>query len=192
VTDFGVAQEMVMSPADAPVTEPVTKFGGQPVWVERPTWPLSRELGTPMRFVGQVVVPATAEGPQRLAYLFITQDDDEDVEDTWGPEAGENAVICQPGSVAPFLEIASVASGPTVGPDVAVTLVATDDAATSVNHVGGAPVWVQTEETPDGFTFLCQLDAAQLPFWINFGDAGVGYAFVDGASGAGRFLWQGA
>src|SRR5207248_1944325 len=39
-----------------PVTGPVTKFGGQPVWVAGPAWPIS-SLGEPMRFVCQVSVP---------------------------------------------------------------------------------------------------------------------------------------
>jgi len=26
-----------------PITEPVTKFGGQPVWISDPQWPVSRE-----------------------------------------------------------------------------------------------------------------------------------------------------
>lgn len=29
----------------SPITVPVTKFGGQPVWIAEPEWPLSRETG---------------------------------------------------------------------------------------------------------------------------------------------------
>ena len=35
----------------APITEPVSKLGGQPVWVDAPQWPLSRATGKPMSFV---------------------------------------------------------------------------------------------------------------------------------------------
>jgi hypothetical protein len=190
--DLSVAHELLLSPADAPVLGLVTKFGGQPTWAEEPAWPLSGELGTPMRFIGQVAVPAADGGPQRMAYLFITQDDEEDVDGTWEPDSGENALICQPGTVASFIATEPLARGPSVGPDVAAAEVATDDAEASGNHVGGRPGWLQSDETPEGFSFLFQLDATQLPFWVNFGDAGLGYAFVDLATGEGRFLWQSA
>jgi hypothetical protein len=29
-----------------------------------------------------------------------------------------------------------------------------------------------------------------VPFYINFGDAGVGYAFLDASGSRARFLWQ--
>lgn len=35
-----------------------------------------------------------------------------------------------------------------------------------------------------------KLDSTQVPFWINFGDAGIGYAFINGKGTDGRFLWQ--
>ena len=34
-----------------PITTPVTKFGGQPVWIDGPRWPLGRRLERPMRFL---------------------------------------------------------------------------------------------------------------------------------------------
>jgi uncharacterized protein YwqG len=192
VTDeLAVSHELLLSLADGPITGRVTKFGGQPEWVEDPAWPLSTELGTPMRFIGQVTVPRTEGAPERMAYVFMTQDDEEDADGTWEPEGGENAVICQPGRGPSFVETTALAEGPTVGPDVQVAMVATDDAAASGHHLGGEPAWLQPDETPPGFTFLFQLDSTDLPFWVNFGDAGLGYAFVDHATGEGRFLWQG-
>jgi carbamoyl-phosphate synthase large subunit len=58
--------------ADAPIREPVTKFGGQPVWIEGPDWPLSRQTGRPMRFIFQVALEPRLFGtiPARMAYLF--------------------------------------------------------------------------------------------------------------------------
>jgi hypothetical protein len=58
---------LVFVPADRAVREAVTKVGGQPVWREQPQWPLSREAGRPMEFLGQFAL----EGG-RLAYLFMT------------------------------------------------------------------------------------------------------------------------
>ena len=60
-------------------------------------------------------------------------------------------------------------------------------------QVGGTPTWVQGEETPAGdWQLLAQIDSAQVPFWVNFGDAGIGYVFLDTALRRGCLLWQGA
>ena len=37
---------------------------------------------------------------------------------------------------------------------------------------------------------MVQLDSGKLPFDVNFGDAGVGYAFLSPDGKEGRFLWQ--
>jgi Domain of unknown function (DUF1963) len=89
---------MTFREAPAPITEPVTKFGGQPVWLTAPQWPLSRTTGNPMRFVAQIVLDPAIFGPTtgQIAYLFIT-DEEEFIEDTWHPDCGENAVVIQPG-----------------------------------------------------------------------------------------------
>ena len=86
--------------AEAPITDPVTKFGGQPVWLERPEWPLSKELGRQMLFVCQIALDPEIFGvsPGRMTYLFITREsEDEWVDGTYDPDSGENAVIVQPG-----------------------------------------------------------------------------------------------
>lgn len=89
-------------PVQSPITEPVTKFGGQPVWLEDPCWPLSCEYGTPMQFICQIVLTADLFGDieSRMAYLFMTDWDGEGpFPDTFDPQAGENAVILQPGGI---------------------------------------------------------------------------------------------
>ena len=55
-----------LQPTELPVRDPVTKFGGQPVWLDAPTWPLGAD-GGPMTFMAQFAVP----GVDGLAYLFI-------------------------------------------------------------------------------------------------------------------------
>lgn len=40
----------------SPIMEPVTKFGGQPVWIGEPQWPVSRQYGTPMQFICQIAL----------------------------------------------------------------------------------------------------------------------------------------
>ena len=42
--------------AKTPMRGRVTKFGGQPVWIDTPQWPLSRQTGKPMQFIGQVAL----------------------------------------------------------------------------------------------------------------------------------------
>ncbi len=84
----------------APITDLVTKFGGQPAWLGPPQLPLSRRYGTPMMFVCQIVVPPEllgAGGDRRMAYLLVTEDDEGGyVAETWGSDGGENALIVQP------------------------------------------------------------------------------------------------
>jgi uncharacterized protein (TIGR02996 family) len=92
-----------------PVTEPVTKFGGQPVWVAGPAWPLGSE-GKPLQFVCQVRVPdffgAPLEG--KMVYVFALHPEFADWEEFCGstisplyPEEGDNAVVIQPGGDPP-------------------------------------------------------------------------------------------
>lgn len=78
-----------------PVTALVTKFGGQPVWLESAAWPVSRSTGQPMVFVGQIRIPdfINPHGDLRMAYIFMTLDPD--VDNTYDPNGGENSVIIQ-------------------------------------------------------------------------------------------------
>ncbi|MEJ3748983.1 hypothetical protein WEI85_37665 [Actinomycetes bacterium KLBMP 9797] len=105
--------------AEAPVTEPVTKFGGQPTWLAEPQWPLSAAWGTPMRFLCQIALDPefAGDGPGRLAYVFVTHGDhgrdaDDFDPDVILPDGGENAVIVQPGAFAG--PTSPLASGPTL------------------------------------------------------------------------------
>jgi len=98
-----------------PITEPVTKFGGQPVWLAAPQWPLSHETGNPMRFICQIALDdaGVPMGAGKMAYLFMT-DEAEYVDGTWEPDGGENAVIIQPGGAAPGVAVAAIANGPSL------------------------------------------------------------------------------
>jgi uncharacterized protein YwqG len=62
----------------------------------------------------------------------------------------------------------------------------------SGNKLGGTPGFLQGDELPipEPWHLLLQLDSATVPFWVNFGDAGIGYAFINGAGTQGKFLWQ--
>lgn len=62
----------------APITEPVTKFGGQPVWINTPKWPIDSYAPMPdvkMLFIGQITLNPTLfpvkEG--MMAYIFFSE-----------------------------------------------------------------------------------------------------------------------
>lgn len=199
--------------AEAPILEPVTKFGGAPVWVAAPQWPLSRQTGRPMHFIAQIAIDPELFGgaPGRVAYLFMT--DDEDVDSGYDPAGGENALIIQPSDALLAVEAAALLEGPSLFEMVfanrhglgvqspcefAVRLAEPQDDADRdweegdfENKIGGASIWMQFDETPgEGWRLLLQLDSAGVPFSINFGDAGVGYAFLSPDGASGLFLWQ--
>jgi len=185
---------------------PVTKLGGQPLWLRAPQWPVSASLAEPMTFIGQFRLdtgdsatgsgdPATGSGDSaaggdvRMAYVFMT-DSDEHVDGTWEPEGGENAVIIQPdGRIPPFVAVRDVGSGPSRPAEdhLPVDELVTDDEELW-DFLGGDPVWLQGDETPGaGWRLVAQLTDG---FGLNFGDAGIGYVFVSPDGAEGRFLWQ--
>ena len=193
---------------DIPISAPVSKFGGQPVWIGEPTWPQAVD-GGPATFMAQFTIPGT----DWMAYLFLDFAAME-ADDDWG------LVIVQPGR-EPERTIA-VATGPTFwsdvpGPDrylrrrvarriesLAVLEAGFDlddwavldedpehtrDDERDWNKIGGNPRWLQGDETPDepGWRFLFQFTAAK-----------VGRELADGAEvyglinddGRGRFIVQ--
>jgi uncharacterized protein YwqG len=196
-TDTPVRQDLRFIEAAEPIQEPITKFGGQPVWVDEPAWPLSTELGRPMRFVGQIRLPGE---PIRLGYLFVTEEFDEDgfADSTGDSQGGENAFFAQPGQPADFYQVASISKGPTFGPDHYVELTPHEHTPDDEQDLGcrlwGTPTWLQEDahpQEPGTWRFVLQLDTADdIPFDLDFGDDGIGYAFLDESSGEGRFLWQ--
>jgi len=218
------------SEVHTPIAAPVSKFGGQPSWLEKPQWPISRESKRPMRFICQIEVPhgLVAASVPRLAYIFMT-DGDEYVDGTWEPEGGENAIVIQPAGGPLLVDAVPVAEGPTLYRMVqkpgaarltpepceyAVALTKGQDPdfvseetrfasfseaqthdylhALEGNKIGGTPMFIQSDEFPTGgaWVLLLQLDSTAVPFHVNFGDAGVGYAFVSQDGTQGRLLWQ--
>lgn len=216
--------------AGAPLTEPVTKFGGQPVWLAEPEWPLSRELGEQMEFICQVALDSELLGVPsgKMAYLFMTGDEAA-IANTWDPGAGENAIVIQPGGrTGVALVTRPLETGPSVrtwiedgpgdgtgwmpreygvelgfgeDPDPVpseVEISWTDEEydaycdSLAGNKIGGMPLFIQGDAYPEdgSWRFLLQLDMMEVPFHVNFGDAGMGYAFLSEDGQSGRFLWQ--
>ncbi|WP_157870006.1 MULTISPECIES: DUF1963 domain-containing protein [unclassified Streptomyces] len=104
------------SATDRPVSTPTTKFGGQPVWLRGPQWPISAAWNRPMRFVAQIELEQVlgAAGHGKVAYVFVTHGDHEEEffdPDIIDPDGGENAVIVQPGGDHPG-QVRPLATGP--------------------------------------------------------------------------------
>ncbi|MCF2527073.1 hypothetical protein [Yinghuangia soli] len=103
-----------------PVTEPVAKLGGSPVWLTEPAWPVSPTSGEPLMFIGQFPVPVAAGEVARLAYLFL-EEDSLFMGGLDGPdeEPGDAALIVQPGGrVRPGVRIGPPGiTGPTLWTD---------------------------------------------------------------------------
>ncbi len=210
-----------------PIIEYVTKFGGQPVWLTEPQWPLSRSTGEPMRFICQIALDTELFGPLagRMVYLFMTEGEEYANQRTWEPDGGENALIMQPGSYT--LPTQPLLTGPTIQKwvdapseqgryvdcEYAVELVPGEDPdiiedivvraqepgydeslpdPLDEDKIGGTPAFLQGPEYPEGgpWKLVLQLNEPYESFSVNFGDAGIGYAFISEDGNTGKFLWQ--
>ncbi|MBX9689329.1 MAG: DUF1963 domain-containing protein [Candidatus Obscuribacterales bacterium] len=220
------AYSIAFKPSPGPCREPVTKFGGQPVFIQEPQWPLSASTGEQMKFICQIQLYPELFGQVsgRMAYIFMT-DLEKQVVPAWDPDAGENAVIIQPGRPVRVKTIAATA-GPTIYEYVEVPgddmlhprsceflvdvfrrsdpdfvdeahRVAMEDPIfekyskeVEGNKFGGTPAFLQEDALPPSGHLLLQLDSTKVPFYINFGDCGIGYAFISPDGSMGKFLFQ--
>ncbi|HEX5040062.1 MAG TPA: HEAT repeat domain-containing protein [Candidatus Limnocylindria bacterium] len=98
-----------LRPAGMPVRAPVTKFGGQPVWLDAPTWPVGKD-GGPMTFMAQFAVP----DDDGLAYLFIDPSPLDALD--FGDPGWAGCLFMQPGPPPP--RHVSQAVGPTYASEV--------------------------------------------------------------------------
>ncbi len=58
------------------------------------------------------------------------------------------------------------------------------------NKFGGTPAFLQEDALPSSGHLLMQIDSAKIPFYLNFGDCGVGYVFISPDGSVGKFLFQ--
>ena len=68
---FKTQFQIVESPTK--ITDPITKFGGQPVWLSQPYWPIAFETSEKMMFVGQILLEPKLfpNSNGTMVYLFI-------------------------------------------------------------------------------------------------------------------------
>ncbi len=190
-----------------PIRQPVTKFGGQPVWLDTPQWPTSAETGQPMRFICQIALEPELFGEleAKMAYVFMT-DGDEYVDGTWEPDAEgptlyrmvkkmfKKKLVPEPYEFAVQTELSE---DPEFVPQDERADWSDDQwgeyaEALDGNKIAGSPIFIQDDEFPGPgeWKLLMELDSTRVPFSINFGDGGIGYAFIAEDGKTGKFLWQ--
>lgn len=200
--------------ANTTITEPVTKFGGQPIWIEEPQWPISKSTGKPMRFIGQIAIDESLFGVSkaRMAYIFYAGGETE----TWDMDSGDNAVILQPGKT----EITNQAlkEGPTLSCankkpcEYYVQLHLHKDSqfipeyeqrtwsdkesdiyqkSNFKTKLGGTPYFIQGDELPKQgkWQLLLQLKGSDLPLEVDF-SLGCAYVFLSSGGTNAKFFWQ--
>lgn len=171
-----------------PITDLITKFGGQPTWLNKPQWPISKYTQKPMQFICQIVLDKKLF-PNTLgtvAYIFMA-DEDEGLSISWEYEAGDNAVIIQNGNVPSFVNISENNENHTLEKEYMVTytdhddlpFVSEDDRCKLSNDeydhyyskkkytkIGGEPAFVQGDDFPEGkgWKLLCQFEESKMPF----------------------------
>ncbi len=72
-----------------PITTPITKFGGQPVWLEEPKWPLSAYHGKPIPFLCQIKLEPELFGTIDATMAYVFKD----------PDGDDMATVLQPGNI---------------------------------------------------------------------------------------------
>ena len=108
---FKAQFEIVESPAK--VIEPITKFGGQPIWIAPPLWPLSPETGEQMTFLGQIALTEHIfpNSNGRIVYLFFSNESEPLYNEAFA------ATIQLPGEVytgTKGIEFVAMATGPSL------------------------------------------------------------------------------
>ena len=87
-----------------------------------------------------------------MAYVFMSNDDKEFIDDTYEPEGGENAVIIQPGKIPDFIETQTLESIFHTFEEYNLELEyihAENQKKIYETKIGGEPCFLQGEEFPE-------------------------------------------
>jgi hypothetical protein len=191
---------------------PLATVGGRPLAPPLTNWPTCHTCKKAMQFLAQLPLEAVeeAEGHRDQVLLLFQCQSQPGLCDEWDPNLGGNAALL----VASLRRSPMpVPAGATLLPEETrvqfITYSASDgntpddeycnacDAPGSavVGKLGGAPLWIQGDETPScecgqPMSFVAQLEERG-GGGINFGGGGAGYAFVCRACReSSKFLWQ--
>jgi hypothetical protein len=148
-----------------------------------------------MRFIALFVADAQRLPLVRAKALALFQCEEGHDCRSWDPDAGANAAVLLPEAPPP------PHPGQTEGSMGVAYSRRTETDVTELGQspspggskLGGYATWVQDPEVPPcdvcrkPMTFALQLDSGEIG--VNFGDIGIGYAFVCPGHGA-KFLWQ--
>lgn len=182
----------------------ITKFGGQPDWIERPQWPVSLAWDNrPLKFIGQIRLNDFYYEPEKLSLVYIFMTQPEDRNDTFFdpdiiyPDEGETAVIIQPDREIPeYLQVENLRTGPTVDSkniwipqitEVEETL-ATEFEQIDHDKFCGIPAFNQHSKTESDSKLLLQLHTNWLPFYINAGGAPTMFVLLNNTNERGFIL----
>lgn len=166
-----------------PVVTPISKLGGQPVFVARIESPHCRSCGQPMDFLGQfrLDTPLPLSRHYQMAYVFMCPGKYDDrgwlVCPTFEPFSGANALLLQTDRGPALMpEISSRYLDYTLTlkqvpePDIDVSEFDLDEAlrmqVSYTTKIGGVPAWIQANETPNcphcgrPMRFVGQIDAS--------------------------------
>lgn len=158
---------------------PVTRVGGYPSVNEEKliskNWP--HFDGKPLPFFAQVAIDDST-----MAYIFL----DDKVDGSWQAENGPNAVLVS-GSwvVGDWIEIKPLKRHLSHIPLYCEESFAPDSSLKE-------PVWLQGDETPEGYEFLFQVPSQvdggeKINIGAGYGDA---YIFISEDKKTGKVLWQ--
>lgn len=189
------------------VHEAVTRIGGVPLAPVVFSWPDCAQCQGPMKFLAQVFLddlePEAATVDRAVLSIFMCQNEP-GLCDEWDPGSGGNrAFLFSRGDLTAALvpDKGETLLTESWGIDYVTTDAPADLAMLGgdsiLGQLGGAPVWLQGDETP-----RCQVCAVQMTFIaqleegrdgseaMNFGGGGIGYAFACESCGQASFLWQ--
>ena len=182
----------------------ITKFGGQPDWIEQPQWPVSLAWDNrPLKFIGQIRLNDFYYEPEKLSLVYIFMTQPEDRNDTFFdpdiiyPDEGETAVIIQPDREIPeYLQVENLRTGPTVDSkniwipqitEVEETL-ATEFEQIDQDKFCGIPAFNQHSKSESDSKLLLQLHTNWLPFYINAGGAPTMFVLLNNTNEKGFIL----
>lgn len=191
-----------ISRAARPITTPVSKLGGKPVFVAQLEAPHCQSCGQRMDFIGQFRLdfPLQLSHRFQVAYVFMCPGQFDErgwlTCPTWEALFGANTLLLQEDN-----GLALVPDAPARYPDYELTLRRAPEPELDVSRfdlpdeqmeliswatkLGGVPAWVQTNETPNCphcgkcMRFVVQIDAQPDGPWAADHSQGFNYELFD-------------
>ncbi|MFE1316684.1 hypothetical protein [Kitasatospora phosalacinea] len=165
---------------------PGPRTGGLPLVPADFAWPHCRECESPLQFIAHLPLD------HGTAAVFLC-DFDPGLCSGWDADSGANRAHLFPHETPLAPGTAPAPDGPAPLPATALHPATHPDDRPEAGRLGGAPDWIQDDETPG-----CPDCAAPMAFAaaleddtdLNFGDSGRGYLFTCRPCVRAAFLWQ--